>query len=112
MPKSRPKPTEEQASAIAKFMYGGKDVKAFAAAGRSFKDLQVAEEQLKKYQGPILFIHGGNESDHVKNRVAMVRKRLDRGEVKIVEGGDHITTLAKPEFASTIIEFLRTGKVN
>lgn len=111
MPKGRPKPTEEQASAMAKFMYGGKDVKAFAAAGRSFKDLQVTEDQLKKYQGPILFIHGGNESDHVKNRVAMVRKRLDRGEVKIVEGGDHMTTLAKSEFASTIIEFLRTGKV-
>ena len=97
-PAGKPKPTEEQAKAIAKFMYGGKDVKAFAAAGRSFKDLEVTEEQLKKCKAPILFIHGGNESDHVKNRVATVRKLLGRGEVKIVEGGDHMTTLAKPEF--------------
>lgn len=109
-PAGRPKPTEEQAKAIAKFLYGNKDVKAFAAAGRSFGDLAVTGEQLKKCQAPILFIHGGNESDHVKKRVAAVRKLLGRGEVMVVEGGDHMTTLIKPEFASTITEFLRSGK--
>jgi hypothetical protein len=46
----------------------------------------------------------------VKDRVAAVRKLLGRGEVKIVEGADHISTLTKPEFASTVIEFLRSGK--
>lgn len=109
-PPGKPKPTEDQAKAIAKFMYDGKDVKAFAAAGRSFKNLEVTGEQLRKCKAPILFIHGGNESDHVKDRVATVRKLLGRGEVKIVEGADHITTLTKPEFASAIIEFLRSGK--
>lgn len=108
-PAGRPKPTEEQASAIAKFMFNGKDVKAFAAAGRSFKDLAVTAEELSKCEAPILFIHGGNESDHVKNRVAAVRELLGRGEVKIVEGGDHMTTLTKPEFGSAIIEFLRAS---
>jgi len=109
-PAGKPKPTEEQAKAIAKFLYDGKDVKAFAAAGRSFKNLEVSGEQLKKCKAPILFIHGGNESDHVKDRVATVRKLLDRGEVKIVEGADHITTLSKPEFGSALIEFLRSSK--
>jgi pimeloyl-ACP methyl ester carboxylesterase len=109
-PPGKPKPTEDQAKAIAKFLYDGKDVKAFAAAGRSFKNLGVTGEQLRKCKAPILFIHGGNESDHVKDRVATVRKLLGRGEVKIVEGGDHITTLTKPEFASAVIEFLRSGK--
>jgi len=109
-PPGKPKPTEDQAKAIAKFLYDGKDVKAFAAAGRSFKNLEVTEEQLSKCKAPILFIHGGNESDYVKDRVATVRKLLGRGEVKIVEGADHITTLTKPEFASAIIEFLRSGK--
>lgn len=108
-PDGRPKPTEQQAKAIAKFLYGGKDVNAFAAAGRSFRDLAVSEDDLKKCQAPILFIHGGNESAHVKGRVAMVHKLLGRGEVKIVEGGDHMTTLAKPEFASAVIEFLRAS---
>jgi pimeloyl-ACP methyl ester carboxylesterase len=109
-PAGKPKPTAEQATAIAKFLYDGKDVKAFAAAGRGFKNLEVTEEQLKKCRAPILFIHGGNESDLVKVRVAAVRKLLGRGEVKIVEGGDHITTLAKPEFASVLLEFLRSNK--
>jgi hypothetical protein len=46
----------------------------------------------------------------VKDRVAAVRTLLGRGEVKVVEGGDHMTTLAKPEFGSAILEFLRSGK--
>jgi pimeloyl-ACP methyl ester carboxylesterase len=109
-PAGKPKPTEDQAKAIAKILYDGKDVKAFAAAGRGFKNLEVTGEQLRKCKAPILFIHGGNESDHVKGRVATVRKLLGRGEVKIVEGADHMTTLTKPEFASAVIEFLRSGK--
>jgi len=103
--------TEEQASKIAKFLYDGKDVKAFAAAGRGYKKLIVSEDDLKKCKAPILFIHGGNESDYVKNKVAAARKLLGRGELKVVEGGDHITTLGKPEFGTTITEFIRTGKV-
>ncbi len=33
-------------------------------------------EQLRKCKAPILFIHGGNESDHVKDKVATVRELL------------------------------------
>lgn len=110
MPADKPKFTAEQASAIAKIMYGGKDVKAFAAAGRSFRQLDITEEQLRKVTAPVLFIHGGNESKHVKNRVAMVHKLLGRGEVRIVEGGDHVTTLAKPEFGTAVVEFLRANR--
>lgn len=109
-PPGRPKPSEAQAKMIANFLYGGKDVKAFALAGTSFKELAVSEEQLKQCRAPILFIHGGNESAHVKNRVAMVRQVLGRGDVKIVEGADHMTTLIKPEFANAILEFLRSNK--
>jgi pimeloyl-ACP methyl ester carboxylesterase len=110
-PAGRPKPSPEQAKMMANFLYAGKDVKALALAGTSFKELAMTEEQLKRYQAPILFIHGGNESAHVKNRVAMVRQVLGRGEVKIIEGGDHMTTLIKPEFTATILEFLHSGKL-
>jgi pimeloyl-ACP methyl ester carboxylesterase len=109
-PPGKPKPTETQAKLIAGLFFAGKDVKAFAAAGRGFKDLVVTGEQLKKCKAPILFIHGGDESEHVKGRVKAARKLLGRGEVKVVEGGDHITTLSKPEFATSLLEFLRSGK--
>jgi pimeloyl-ACP methyl ester carboxylesterase len=109
-PAGKPKPTEEQANAIAKFLYGGKDHKAFVASGLGIKDLKVTGEDLKRCKAPILFIHGANESDQTKERVATVRKLLGRGEVKIVEGADHITTLTKPEFETAILEFLRSSK--
>lgn len=108
-PPDKPKPTEEQAKAIAQYLYGGKDVKGFAFAGQSFKNLQVTEKQLRKFKAPILFIHGGNESGFVKNKVANARKIIGRGEVFIVEGGDHITTLIQPSFGATVIKFLQSG---
>ena len=43
-----------------------------------------------------------------KHRVAAVRKLLGHGDLKVVDGADHITTLAKPEFASAILGFLRS----
>jgi len=109
-PAGKPKPTEDQAAALAKFLYGGKDVKAYAAAGRGFKYLGVTAEDLKKCPAPILFIHGGNESAIVKDSVTMARMVLGRGEEKVIEGGDHISTLGKPEFGVTILEFLRANK--
>lgn len=109
-PPGRPKPNENLADAQAKFMFAGKDVQAFAAAGRSFEKLEVTRKQLRKCKAPVLFIYGGNETHYVTDRVAAVRELLGRGELKVVEGGDHMTTLAKPEFASALIEFLRTGR--
>jgi hypothetical protein len=41
----------------------------------------------------------------------MVHHLLGRGEVKVVAGGDHMTTLAKPEFGTAILAFLRTGRL-
>ena len=109
-PADKPKPTEEQANAIAKFLYGNKDVKAFAAAGRGIKNLDVTADQLKKCMAPILFIHGAKEADSTKKRAAAITKLLGRGEIKVIEGGDHITTLTKPEFGTAILEFLRASK--
>jgi pimeloyl-ACP methyl ester carboxylesterase len=110
-PKGKEKPTEKQASSLAYFLFKGKDVKAFAAAGRGFKHLGVKIEDLKKCEAPILFLHGSEESDDVKDHVKAVQKLLDRGEIKLIEGGDHITTLMKPAFGEKLMEFLKTGKV-
>ena len=68
-PSGRHKPTEDQAKAMAKFMFGGKDVKAFAAAGRSFGNLEVTRKQLKKCKAPVLFIHGDADGWAAMNSV-------------------------------------------
>ena len=43
-----PKPTVDQAKAMAKFRFDGKDVLAFALAGLSFDELEVTVDQLKR----------------------------------------------------------------
>jgi pimeloyl-ACP methyl ester carboxylesterase len=110
MPADKPKLTEERANALAKILYGDKDVKAFAAAGRGIKNLDVTGDQLKKCKAPILFVHGSKEANATKERAAVIIKLLGRGEIKVIEGADHMTTLTNPEFGKTIEEFLRANK--
>jgi pimeloyl-ACP methyl ester carboxylesterase len=110
LPPGRPKPTPELANSWAAFMLNGKDVKALAAAGLSFDDLQVAEEDLAACPAPALFIYGSLESEHLKGRVEALRKILARADVVVVEGGDHVTTLGRAAFGEAIREFLRKNK--
>lgn len=106
----KPELSQGSADALAKFMYDGKDVKAWAAAGRSFGGLEVAAEDLKKCKAPVLFIYGSKESDSTKSRIASLRKVLVGSEEKVIEGGDHVTTLSKAEFGTTIVNFLQAHK--
>jgi pimeloyl-ACP methyl ester carboxylesterase len=106
----RPGLTLEQANSLAKIAYAGKDVKAWAVAGQSFGGLEVKAEDLKKCKAPVLFIYGSKDADSTKVRVAALCKILGRGEVKVVEGADHIATPAKPEFGRAIVEFLQAHR--
>jgi pimeloyl-ACP methyl ester carboxylesterase len=107
-PPDGPKLTMEAANALAQIAYGGKDVKAWAVAGQSFRGLEVAAEDIAKCKAPALFIYGSKESNRLKERVSNLRKILGKCEVKVVDGGDHITTVAIPEFGKTIEAFLRS----
>lgn len=108
-PAGRPKPTKEQADAFAKFLYAGKDVKAFAAAGLSFNGLAVRPKDLAKSKVPTLFLYGSKESDSTKASVAASQKILVQSKVKVIEGADHMTTLINPEFGKAIDDFLRAN---
>ena len=110
LPAQKAKLSMEEANKLAKILYGDKDVKAFAAAGRGIKNLDVTGEQLKQCKAPILFVHGSKEAAATKERAAVIVKLLGRGEIKVIEGADHVTTLTKPEFAKAIEEFIRANK--
>lgn len=105
-PAGLPKPTLEQANAIAKYMYGGKDLEAFADAGLSFPKLAVSTRDLQRCKAPTLFIYGSKDSANTIERVATLRKVLGRGDLKVIEGANHMTTLINPEFGSTVIQFI------
>lgn len=106
-PANLPKPTLAQARAYADFLFADKDVQAIARAGLSFPALEVTPEAFARCRAPLLFIHGENESAHVKGRVASVRTLLGRGELVVVPRGDHLTTLMQPEFTPAVLAFLR-----
>jgi hypothetical protein len=108
----RPELTAESSDALAKIMYTGKDVKAYALAGQSFKGLEVRVEDLKKGSQRALFIYGSKESESTRTRIAALLKLLPGAQAKVVVGADHVTTLANPTFGATIVEFLRTFKSN
>lgn len=106
-PADKPQLTPAQAKALAKVLYGGKDLRAFAAAGRSFSQLAVAVEDLQRCKAPTLFLHGSEESATVKAMVASAQQRLAHGSIELVPGGDHITTPANPVFGQKLKDFLR-----
>jgi pimeloyl-ACP methyl ester carboxylesterase len=110
LPAGKVQMTTEEANNLAKILYGDKDVKAFAAAGLGMKNLDVTVDQLQKCQAPLIFIHGSKEAKATKERAAIIIEQLGRGELKVIEGGDHITTLANPEFGKSIDQFLRAIK--
>lgn len=109
-PSGRPKPTRPQAEALVKFMFTGKDPKALAAAGLSFDNLQVQETALIEGRVPSLFIYGSKESDHLKARVADLRKKLAKTEEVVIEGADHVTALGRKEFGASLVQFIQKHK--
>ena len=109
-PAGKTRLTAEQARALAKIAYSNKDVKAFAAAGRGIKNLDVTTDQLQKCSAPFLFIHGSKEVDATKQRAQHIVQTLGRGKIRVIDGADHITTLAHPEFGQTVREFLRANQ--
>jgi pimeloyl-ACP methyl ester carboxylesterase len=106
----QPKLTADQAKALAKIAFAGKDVKAFAAAGRGIKNLDVSMGQLDNCKAPFLFIHGSKEAAATKQRAANIVQSLGRGELKVIDGANHVTTLANPEFGKAVNDFLRANK--
>lgn len=109
MPKNGPKLTLEQANAYAEALYKGRDVKAWAVAGLSLGKLEVRPEDLKKCAAPMLFIHGSKDESAVAAS-AYVRGVIGKGEVKAIEGANHISTLGNPEFGKSVVEFLLAHK--
>jgi len=109
MPEGWPKLTLEQANAYAKVLYAGKDVEAFAASGLSLGRLAVSPKELRRFKGPVMFVYGSK--DISRERINSVRDLLGHGEVKVVEGADHVTTPARPEFGASIVGFLQANKL-
>lgn len=106
-PAGAPKLTPELAANISKLALGNNDQKALAAVLRGHEELTVTEAQLKANKVPVLFVHGSQESDIVKERVTESRMVLADATLKVIENSDHRSTVASPEFQTVVLEFVR-----
>lgn len=107
IPPGGPRLTPELAGVMGKLALGDNDQKVLAAIIRGQKELIVTEEQLKANKVPVQFVHGSQESGLVKERVAEAQKVLPEATFKVIEKGDHRSTVASPEFHGAVLEFLR-----
>jgi pimeloyl-ACP methyl ester carboxylesterase len=108
-PPGQPKPTAEQAAAIGKLVLLGQDQKALAAVIRGLPKLEVTAEKLKANKVPVAFIHGSKEAEMLTAQITKATKHLKDAKVTVIEGGDHISTAAMPEFRKAVLDFLRAN---
>jgi pimeloyl-ACP methyl ester carboxylesterase len=104
-PPGRPKPSEEELTAINAMLVGTNDVKALAAVARSFKGLAVADEKIKSIRVPTLAIVGSD--DPLKPSIDALKELLPNLQVVVVENTDHITAFMSPKFIEAIESFLQ-----
>jgi pimeloyl-ACP methyl ester carboxylesterase len=104
-PPGRPKPTEEQVKEINERLTAGNDTQALAAVVRGLKGLAVSDEKLKANRVPTLALIG--EIDPLKKGVDEVKDRMANLQVVVIDGADHFTAFARPEFVKELRDFLR-----
>jgi pimeloyl-ACP methyl ester carboxylesterase len=103
-PPGRPKPTEDQIKLINARLEAENDTKALAAVIRGMKGLAVSDDQLKANRVPTLALIG--EIDPLKKGVDEIQGRMANLKVVVIDGADHITAFARPEFLQELRGFL------
>jgi pimeloyl-ACP methyl ester carboxylesterase len=107
-PPGEKKMSAEEAAALGKLALLGQDQKALAAVMRGLPKLEVSAEKLKANKVPVAFIYGTKEAEGLATQIATAQKYLKGAKVTLIEGGDHISTLTKPELQKAMLDFLRT----
>jgi pimeloyl-ACP methyl ester carboxylesterase len=102
-PSGKPKPSEVEISQINRLLVGDNG-KALAAVVRGWKELAVTDEQLKANRVPTLAMIG--EIDPLRKSVDDLKGRMANIQVKVIEGGDHVTAFLKLDFLADLRKFL------
>jgi pimeloyl-ACP methyl ester carboxylesterase len=103
-PPGQPKLTDDQVKQINARLEANNDTKALAAVVRGMKEFAVSDEKLKANQVPTLALIG--ENDPLKKGVDELEGRMANLRVVVIEGADHVTAFARPEFLKELKDFL------
>ncbi len=103
-PTGRPKPSGEQLATMNQMVLAMNDPLALAAAMRGMKDLQVTKEQLSASPVAVTAVIG--EIDPLKATVDAMKRAMPDMKVVVVQGGDHMSTIADPAYLEAIQKHL------
>ena len=107
-PADAPAITDEQMAAMNQMVVGANDQAALAAVIRGMAELEVDEKALRANQVPTLAIIGSR--DPLKSAVDAMEPVMSNLEIKLIEGGDHMSTLMNPEYSAQftqgVLDFL------
>lgn len=85
------------------------DTQALALVIRQMPDLAVPQSDLKTNTRPVLGVVG--EFDPFRESVETLGGLLPDAKVIVMDGGDHITTIRKPELLAVIKQFLDANRL-
>jgi hypothetical protein len=109
-PESRKKllATAAIAKLISQLILGNQDQKALGACIRGNLKLEVTSEQLKANKPRVLVVFGSKEGDGNPTVPEGFRRvaKLIGAKVQVIDGSDHVGTIARPELAAAIRTFL------
>jgi pimeloyl-ACP methyl ester carboxylesterase len=98
--------TPQIADAISQMIIGDQDQKALAASIRGGMTLEVTADELRSNRLPVLVIYGSQDGERAsQKRLTRVAKLLG-AQVTVIEGGDHLSTLGRPEFLAAVQKFI------
>jgi pimeloyl-ACP methyl ester carboxylesterase len=104
-PPGQPRPSEAQVKFLSMILSSYNDNKALAAVARGWKQLVVAEADLKAIHVPVLAVVGSK--DFVKGKVDDLAGRVPGLRTVLIEGTDHFTTFFSPRFLDALKSFLK-----
>jgi pimeloyl-ACP methyl ester carboxylesterase len=109
-PPGGPKLTPQIADAISQMIIGDQDQKALAASIRGGMTLEITADELRANRVPVLVIYGSQDGERAsQKRLTRVAKLLG-AHVTVIDGGDHLSTLGRPEFLAAIQKFIDTHR--
>ena len=103
-PEGQEPPPSGQLQAIEEMLLATNDPLALAAAARGFRRLALTEEELRSNEVPVLAIVG--ELDPLGADVERMRGVMNRLEIVVLPGADHMITGMRPAFLENVRAFL------
>ncbi len=92
--------------AILQILFKNQDNQALAALLQSWPKLSVTYQQLEANKVPVFMIFGSDEDSQTRTYIEGLQGRLGNAKFQVIEGEDHMTTIANDKFRQSVLNFI------